>query len=355
MKTFVIAEAGANHNRDWTIAASLIRSAAKAGASAVKFQSYTSKKLYVSAAPDFGVYKNIPELISSIELPREWHADLKKACEDYNIEFMSTPFDEDAVDLLYKLGVKRLKVASFESSDRRLLKLIADTKLPVIFSAGIGMGVHQVKDTIDFLRAENADIDITVLHCNSSYPTPFTDINLGQMLKLKLLFGSRAGGSDEPVRIGLSDHTEGILVPPIAVTHGAEVIEKHFTFSRCAHGPDHGFAIEPYELEQMCDNIRSAELVMGTKMLNKNGDSEVSLTASEMNNQMSYALRSIVAKSDIRAGDLLTESRLTTKRPFINGNIPAREYWNIVDKNLVAAVDIKEDTMLTGEMVMHKS
>ena len=338
MKTFVIAEAGANHNRDWKIAKQLIYAAAAAGATAVKFQNYTSKNLYVSTTPDFGIYQNIPELISSIELPSNWCYDLKKICDDCDIEFMSTPFDEDAVELLYNIGVKRMKIASFEVSDKRLVKCIAETKLPVIFSAGIKTGIEQVRETIDYIKSINSLADITVLHCNSSYPTPFEDINLGQMLKLVKNFNKEA-------EIGLSDHTIGILVPPIAVTHGASVIEKHFTISRQMKGPDHPFAIEPQELIEMCNSIKYAEKVMNVKSDNE-------LTKSEKDNQMSFALRSIVSKVNIKAGEILSEENITTKRPYIEGNIPAAMYNDLLG-NFVVTSDIPADTMIQESQVKY--
>lgn len=331
MKTFIIAEAGANHNRDWKLAKKLIFAAAASGADAVKFQNYTSESLYVKSTPDFGIYKNIPELISSIELPKDWCSELKRICDDCDIEFMSTPFDEESIELLYNIGVKRLKIAAFEANDRRLLKRVAQTNLPIIFSAGIGTGLKQVKEITDFIFSENPKADITVLHCNSSYPTPFKDINLGQMIKLKQEFGGI-------VKVGLSDHTNGILIPPIAVTHGAEVIEKHFTISRQLSGPDHPFAIEPDELVLMCKNIAAAETAMGIK-------NDSNLTSSEFSNQMFFAQRSVVAKRDIKTGELLTQENITTKRPFVEGNISAAKYDKLLGK-YIATTDIAEDTMI---------
>lgn len=338
MKTFVIAEAGANHNRDWRTAKKLICAAAASGAQAVKFQNYTSSKLYSKSTPDFGVYKNIPELISSIELPKEWSKELKKVCDDYDIEFMSTPFDEESVELLYSVGVKRMKIASFEATDSRLIKAIAATKLPVIFSAGIGIGLEQVARTIQIIHAENPSADVTVLHCNSSYPTPFSDINLGQMLSLKEAFGIVA-------TIGLSDHTEGVLVPPVAVALGASVIEKHFTLSRKMQGPDHPFAIEPDELIVMCKNIATIETAMGKKTGND-------LTDSENKNQMSFARRSVVANKAIKAGEILTRENLTTKRPFLQGNVPADMYEDVIGS--ILKVDVEEDQMLNFNHIEKK-
>ena len=332
MNTFIIAEAGANHNRDWKIAKRLVYTAAAAGASAVKFQNYTSHKLYVKNTPDFGAYRNIPDLISSIELPATWTRDLKMLCDDCDIEFMSTPFDEEAVDLLMGLGVKRMKIAAFESGDPRLVRKVASTGLPIIFSAGIGAGPEQVRRTLEVIFNENTEADVTILHCNSSYPTPMSDINLGQMLVLKDRFGSQAN-------IGLSDHTMGILIPPVAVSLGACVIEKHFTMSRSLSGPDHPFAIEPEELHAMCRNIRDVESALGKK-------SGSDLTDSETKNEMRFATRSLVAKRKIDAGEMLTADNVTTKRPYIEGNIPASKYDEVVGA-WTASQAIEEDSMIT--------
>lgn len=172
MKTFVIAEAGANHNRNFNQALSLIDVAAKANATAVKFQTYSSETLYSKNTPDFAGYKNIPKLIKDIELPRSWQKDLKLYCDDKNIEFMSTPFDEKAVDELYDLGVKRFKIAGFEATDPRFVKYVASTGLPLIITAGIGMDLESISDLIGWVKEENKNPDLTILHGNNAYPTP---------------------------------------------------------------------------------------------------------------------------------------------------------------------------------------
>lgn len=337
MKTFVIAEVGANHNRDWKIAKRLIHAASAAGASAVKFQNYTSSKLYVKDTPDFGTYKSIPDLISSIELPQTWMSDLYKMCDDCGIEFMSTPFDEDAVDMLYSLGVKRLKIAAFEATDVRLVRKVAETGLPIIFSAGIKMSAEKAKQTVSYIRSINSGVDVTVLHCNSSYPTPFSDINLGQM---GILMNEMTD-----VRVGLSDHTVGILIPPVAVALGANVIEKHYTLDRSMHGPDHPFAIEPNELYEMCRNIQRVEESMGVKT--------TLLTESEEKNQMFFATRSLVAKRAIELGEILTRDNVTTKRPYVEGNISASDYDNIIG-NYHTKIAIEKDQMVKETWIAKK-
>ena len=259
MSTFIVAEAGANHNRDWDLAIQLIDAAVAAKCNAVKFQTYSSETLYSKNTPDFANYKNLPELIKSIELPRDWQSELKSYCDDSGIEFMSSPFDEKAVDDLYNLGVKRLKIAGFEATDPRFVRYAASTKLPLIITAGIGADISVMRKIVSWVLDENSDADLTFLHGNNAYPTPFQDINLGQISEIKnTIF-------DCKVKVGISDHTLGILTPPVAVALGAEVVEKHYTLSRSLKGPDHPFAIEPNELTEMVANIRTIESALGKK------------------------------------------------------------------------------------------
>ena len=312
-KVFIIAEAGANHNRDFKQALSLIDTAVNAGADAVKFQTYSSEALYSKNTPDFAGYQNINKLIKDIELPRSWQKDLKAYCDDVGIEFMSTPFDEKAVDELFDIGVK----------------------LPMIISAGIGTDIPMVQTIIDWITDENTDPDITFLHCNHSYPTPFEDINLGQITKLKNHKFS------EQVRIGLSDHTTGINVPPLAVALGASTIEKHFTISRGLPGPDHPFAIEPEELFRMVQSIRLASKCMGVK--------KSTVTKSEKS--FIKATRSVVSKCDIRAGELIKIDHITTKRPYLENAIPARQYYEIPSQYF-AKRDIAQDEIMEWDDIL---
>ena len=328
-KTFIIAEAGANHDKKFAQAFRLIDVAIESGVDAVKFQTYSSDTLYSKYTPNFAGYENIPKLIKDLELPRKWQKELKLYCDDNGIEFMSTPFDEKAVDELYNLGVKRFKIAGFECTDPRLVKYVASTKLPLIISLGIGTSFHTMNLIKDWVKEENPNPNITFLHCNNAYPTPYEDINLGQMKKIK------KGG----FKCGLSDHTEGILTPPIAVALGAEVIEKHYTIDRTLSGPDHPFAIEPDELKGMVENIRLVETMMDSK--------KSEYTESEKD--FSMARRSVVAKEDISIGDVLTEDNLTTKRPLLVDSIPAIEYYDMIGKKI--NVDVREDELLKREMI----
>jgi sialic acid synthase SpsE len=308
-KVFVIAEAGANHNRDFDQAKALIDVAVKAGADAVKFQTYSSETLYSANTPDFAGYKNINKLIKDIELPRNWQQDLKSYCDDSGIEFVCTPFDEQAVEELYNIGVKRYKIAGFEATDPRFVKCVASTSLPLIITSGIGSNVNMVRQIVGWVRDVNPMADITILHGNNAYPTPFEDAGLNQIDRLR----ERVPG----IRVGLSDHTPGILVPPMAVAKGATAIEKHYTLSQLLPGPDHPFAIEPDELEAMVNNIRTAEMVCQEK--------EGNLSPSEENFTM--AMRSVVTKTTIPAGTLITADNITTKRPLLEDSVPALEYY----------------------------
>ena len=312
MDTFVIAEAGANHNKNFNQALKLIDVAKESGASAVKFQTYSSETLYSKNTPDFAGHSNIPKLIKDIELPREWQKDLKQYCDEIDIEFMSTPFDEQAVDELVDLGVKRLKIAGFESTDWRFVDIVASTGLPLIISIGIGFEIQYIGYILDIV--EKYGNDLTLLHCNNAYPTPIEDINLNSMKSLQ--------GFKNVNSIGLSDHTMSTLTPALAVAAGATTIEKHFTLDKNLPGPDHAFALEPNQLKEMIDEIIMAEIMMG--------GTKGKYSKSELN--FIKARRSIVAKSNIKVGDTLTVDNITTKRPYLEGNLAASEWFNTLGK-----------------------
>ena len=187
MKTFVIAEAGANHNKNFNQALKLIEIAKESGADAVKFQTYSSETLYSKNTPNFAGYHNINQLIKDIELPRDWQKSLKAHCDMMDIEFMSTPFDEKAVEELVDLGVKRLKIAGFEATDVRFLDIVASTKLPLIISAGIGCSLDFIGKIEEVCYSRGCN-DLTILHCNNAYPTPQKDINLSTIKDIKTYY-----------------------------------------------------------------------------------------------------------------------------------------------------------------------
>lgn len=337
-KTFIIAEAGANHNKDLAIAKQLVRVAKTAGCDAVKFQTYSSETLYSKNTPDFAGYQNINELIKSIELPREWQKILKDYCDELGIEFMSTPFDEAAVDQLVKLGVKRFKIAGFESTDPRFVKYVAATGLPIIFSSGIGSNLEKAEQTLRWIRSTGNGEEVTILHCNNAYPTPISDINLSQITALRNEY--YVPFKSELVRVGLSDHTMSPYIPAMAVMAGADVIEKHFTLSRHLKGPDHPFALEPKELDEMVKQIRVAEKAIGQQKRGLYTESE---------EEFKGARRSVVAKKAIAAGTVLTEALLTTKRPFVNNAVSAERYYDMIGKTLLT--NMEEDDILKEEHI----
>ena len=327
MHTFIIAEAGANHNRDIGNAYKLIEAAKDAGADAVKFQTYSSETLYSKNTPSFAGYEDINQLIKNIELPREWQQKLKHYCDKVGIEFMSTPFDEQAIKELVDIGVKRIKVAGFESTDLRFLTKVFSTGLPVILSSGINSNRESRRNVIRIYESSPCQ-DLTLLHCNNAYPTPVEDTNLLTIPKIK---------EELNIKVGLSDHTESTLTPSLAVMLGAEVIEKHFTLDKKMPGPDHPFALEPHELKEMVKNIRFAEKTLSVR----NGD----YTSSEL--KFKNAGRSIVASTNLVKGEVLTEKNITTKRPFLEGNIHASEYYNYLGKTV--NVNVEEDMALKFE------
>lgn len=323
-KTFIIAEAGANHNRSFEQAISLIDVAKESGADAVKFQTYSSETLYSKFTPDFANYKNLPKLIKDIEIPREWQPDLKKYCDENDIEFMSTPFDEKAVDELVSIGVKRLKIAGFESTDLRFVDMVCSAKLPIIVSIGIGANIKLI-DTILNIAGKHAIDDVTFLHCNNAYPTPPSDVNMNTIQEMSM---------DKRYKTGFSDHTTSPFTPALAVSAGATVIEKHFTLSKFLKGPDHPFALEPHELKTMVDHIRYAETCMGKKNSN--------FTESELG--FKTAMRSVVASKPIQVGEKFSIENITTKRPYVEGAVSAFNYFEIMGK--VSKTNIDPDMQI---------
>ena len=328
-QTFVIAEAGANHNQNPEQAFRLIDVAAEAGADACKFQTYSANKLFSTKSKKVNGY-DVLTMFKSLELPRNWHQPLKEYCDFKNIEFMSTPFDEAAVDELYKVGVKRFKVAGFESTDLRFIKYVASTQLPIIISAGIGTTVDWIGEILSTCYQVGCT-DVTILHCNNGYPTSVDETNL--LTIPDILFS-------HDITVGYSDHTEDTLTPALAVMLGAKVIEKHFTLSKKLPGPDHGFALEPAQLKEMIQNIRHAEKTLSFKK---------GLTISE---EASFqGQRSLVTKRKLLKGEIITELNTTTKRPYYSGNVNAKEYFHITEGKFRVKQDIEEDDFIRWDQI----
>lgn len=300
---FIIAEAGVNHNGSLEIAKKLVDVAVKAGADAVKFQTFVTEELVTEDAEqasyqtqNTGVKESQFAMLKRLELSKADHIELLDYCRQKRIEFMSTAFDLTSVGFLHRLGVKRWKIPSGELLSIPYLRKIAAYNQPTILSTGMGK-LEEVGLAVDTLvKAGLAIENLTVLHANTAYPTPYEDMNLRAMQTL-------ADALNVPV--GLSDHSLGIEVAIAAVAMGARVIEKHITLDKTLPGPDHQASIEPPELIAMVRSIRHVEQALG------NGEKKP--TSSEIVN-ISVARKSIVAKTSIKAGEKFTADNLTLKR-----------------------------------------
>ena len=329
---YVIAEAGANHNRDLAVARRLIDAAADAGADAVKFQTYTGKDLYSSRTPRFEYLedeRSPQELLDAIALPREWQPQLAEHAADRGIHFFSSPFDRAAVDGLRELGVPAMKIASFELVDLPLIRHAAAAGVPMILSTGMAV-LGEIEDALGAV-ADAGNREVALLRCASVYPAPPEIMNLRAMATLREAFG---------VPVGLSDHTPGIAIPAGAAALGAQLVEKHFTISRGMEGPDHPFALEPDELAAMVAAIRDVEAALGNGRVE--GPSE-----EESGEMYTLARRSVIAACEIPAGTVIDEGMLTIKRP--GTGIAPRDLPLLVGRT--ARQDIPFDEPVTWEMV----
>lgn len=332
-KVIVIAEAGVNHNGDINKAFQLIDAAVAAGVDYVKFQTFKADNLVSKNAKkaDYQIQNTNNEsdsqldMLKKLELSHSQHEELIKYCKEKNIEFFSTAFDLDSLDYLASIGLKLVKIPSGEITNLPYLKKAATLFDEVIISTGMSM-MSEIKDALEvFIKEGIAKDKITILHCNTEYPTPMKDVNLKAMLSIEKEFG---------VKVGYSDHTLGIEVTIAAVAMGASVIEKHFTLDKNLPGPDHAASLEPDELKAMCEAIRNIE-----KALSGNGIKEPS--ESEMKN-IAIARKSIVAKQNIAKGAIFTENNITTKRP--GNGISAMKWDEILGK--VAQRDFNEDDLI---------
>ena len=304
MKTLIIAEAGVNHNGDLVLARKLIDVAVEAGADMVKFQTFSADRLvtaharkadYQNQTTDAGESQHA--MIRRLELTRDMHEALVAHCKSRGIQFFSTGFDQDSIDLLVELGLDCFKIPSGEITNLPYLRHVGRYGKPVMLSTGMAT-LGEIEAALNMLEQAGTPRNrITVLHCNTEYPTPMIDVNLHAMLTIRDAFD---------VAVGYSDHTLGIEVPIAAVALGATVIEKHFTLDRNLPGPDHKASLEPDELKAMVTAIRNIEQALG------DGIKRTSL--SEVKN-MVIVRKSLVAACVIRAGELFSETNLTVKRP----------------------------------------
>ncbi len=313
--TIIIAEAGVNHNGSIELAKQLVDKAVEAGVDIIKFQTFKSEKLVSKSARQAEYQKkNIGKksddsqlsMLKKLELSEQDHKELMTYCKQKGIKFFSTAFDFDSIEYLHSLDLGLWKIPSGEVTNYPFLKRIASYNERTILSTGM-CDLQDVRAAIDALYKNGLSKDnLTLLHCNTEYPTPFEDVNLKAMDALRKEFG---------VEVGYSDHTKGIEVPIAAVALGASVIEKHFTLDRNMEGPDHKASLEPDELKDMVSAIRNIEKAVG-------GDGTKHVSESERKN-IAIARKSIVAAYDIKAGETFTEQNLTVKRPG-NGISPMR-------------------------------
>ena len=305
MSVLIIAEAGVNHNGSMLLAKQLVDAAVDAGADIIKFQTFKAEKLVSKAAKQAEYQKkNIGdgtdsqyEMLKKLELSEDDHKELIAYCQEKGIRFWSTAFDFESMDFLRSLQLGLWKIPSGEITNYPFLRKIASFGEDVIMSTGM-CEEHDIQNAIDVLLKYGLKKEqITLLHCNTQYPTPYCDVNLNAMNAIKDTFG---------MKVGYSDHTQGIEVSIAAVALGATVIEKHFTIDRNLPGPDHKASLEPAELKNMVSSIRHIEQALGDG-IKKVSDSERA--------NISVARKSIVAACPIKKGDLLRENNLTVKRP----------------------------------------
>lgn len=330
MQTFIIAEAGVNHNGSLELAKKLIDIAVDAGADAVKFQTFKTENEVSKFAQKAQYQKETTdsqesqfEMIKNLELPFEDFKVLKKYCEEKRIMFLSTPFEPESVDFLASLNLPYLKIPSGEITNLPFLRQINSYKSKVILSTGMST-LEEVKKAIEALK----NCEISLLHCTTEYPCPYEEVNLKAMQTLKKEFN---------IPVGYSDHTEGIEVAIAAVAIGAEIIEKHFTLDKNMQGPDHKASLNPEELKQMVDSIRHIEKAMGT--------GEKIPSKSEIKN-IEVVRKSIVAKKNIKNGEIFTEENITTKRPATGIN--PMKWDEILGKT--AQKDYEEDEFISQQI-----
>lgn len=340
-RTFIIAEAGVNHNGELELAKALIDKASEAGADAIKFQTFKTELLVTEDAQKAEYQKQTTAasetqfaMLKKLELSDDDHLELVEHCRRLGVEFMSTPFDLDSLSfLIEKCGLKRLKLSSGDLTNGPLLLACARTGLPLIISTGMATlgeieealiaiaygylnsdGVPAWGPMMDAYLSEEGQAvlrdRVTILHCTTEYPAPLEDVNLRSMDAMEAAFG---------IPVGYSDHTEGIAIPIAAVARGAAVIEKHFTLNRDFDGPDHKSSLEPHQLSEMIRSIREVEQALGR--------SRKLPAVSEMKNR-DVARKSIVANRDIAEGEVWTEQNLSMKRP--GTGLSGMRYWELL-------------------------
>ncbi len=321
-KTFIIAELSANHNNDYDLALRTIQAIADSGADAVKIQTYTADSLAIDVDNEFfgpkkeGLWKGIRpyDLYSEGAMPYEWQPKLKEFAEGLGLIFFSSPFDFHGVDFLESMNIPMYKIASFEINDIPLIRYVAQKGKPIIISTGVG-DIDDIELALETCYKEN-NADISLLKCTSQYPARPEDANLLTIPDMISRF---------KVKVGVSDHTMGDVVPITSVALGAEIVEKHFILDRRLGGPDSSFSMEPHEFKIMVERIRETEKVMG----------KVCYDVSEKDK---LKRRSIFVIKDVKKGEIATKDNIGSRRP---GNSLAPKYWDEVE-GLTFLVDKKK-------------
>lgn len=334
MSTFIIAEAGVNHNGSIAFAKSLIEAAKASGADAVKFQTFRTESVVSTKAAKADYQKQTTdnnesqfEMVKKLELGESDHRELIAHCRQVGIAFLSSPFDEDSAEMLDRLGIEQFKVASGEITNLPFLEILGRLKKPLIISTGMST-LEEVDEAVKLIQS-TGNTRLSLLHCVTEYPAPFDQINLRAMKTLSQKFH---------LPVGYSDHSAGIEIAVAAVALGAAIIEKHLTLDRNMPGPDHQASIEPSVFKEMVAAIRHVERSLG--------DGSKQPAPCELNN-MAIARKSIVAARNIKKGEVLTREHLAIKRPG-NGILP-KEIVNVV--GMIAKEDIRQDDIVMWELL----
>ena len=329
---FYIAEIGLNHNGDPQLAREMVYAAFQAGADAVKFQSIRADKLVSPQTFDtpidgFGLknVNNLGDFWNKVSIDKDFHINIKNYCHEKGLEFMSTPFDFNNVDLLDDLGVKRFKIASGDLTNWPLIDYIINKNKPILLSTG-GATLEEVRDTVGFIKNRKSAVDLTLLHCVSLYPTPPDLANLQALDELKTLHNGK---------VGFSDHTEGFHIPLAAIARGAEVIEKHFTIDQNLPGPDQKMSATPdifSKIVKYGNQVRESIKLQRKKL------------SREEKGELDDMRRSIVAARNLKAGTILTKQDLDFKRP--GTGISPRQFEKVLGKKLNQS--LQKDDQIKG-------
>jgi pseudaminic acid synthase len=318
---FIIAELSANHNNDYNLAVKTIEAMASSGADAVKVQTYTPDSLTLDVDNEYfgprkeGLWKGRRpyELFQEAAMPYEWQPKLQKVAEDLGLVFFSSPFDKSGVDFLEEMNVPIYKIASLEITDIPLIEYTASKGKPMIISTGVA----EIDDIELALAAcyKVGNKDVTLLKCTSQYPATIEQANLKTMVDIKDRFG---------VKVGLSDHTMGFIVPVVAVSLGAEVVEKHFVLDRSLGGPDSPFSMEPDEFAEMVKAVRQAEMALGK-------------VTYEVSDADKMRRRSLFVTEDIKAGEVITDKNVRSIRPG-HGMHP-KYFFKVLGKRAIGFIE----------------